>query len=153
MAKSPLSANGVVPLLTASDNQRWSIAAGSFATFQFNPQLRPNVQIQSAALLIEHYEDPTFSANRLAWQVGGGNVQAPAVMGSFSPDLVLGQDREAAVQWDVTRWMQDANAVNDLKLQIRNDDPTTQQTWIDQISLVVTYTGGEQQVFIPLLTR
>ncbi|MCG8349937.1 MAG: DUF1986 domain-containing protein, partial [Chloroflexales bacterium] len=52
MAKSPLSANGVVPLLTASDNQRWSIAAGSFATFQFNPQLRPNVQIQSAALLI-----------------------------------------------------------------------------------------------------
>jgi hypothetical protein len=148
-----LAADGTLALLTNSDNQRWSIAAGSFATFQFNPQLRPNATIQSVVLVIEHYEDPNFRTNRLIWQVGGGDVQAPAVAGSFSPDLLLGQTREAAVQWDVTRWMQDANAVNDLKLQIRNDDPTTRQTWLNQITLIVTYTGGQQQVFVPMLTR
>jgi hypothetical protein len=151
--KSQLSANGKVALITNSDDQWWNIMPGSFTVFQFNAQLPQNAAIKSVVLSIEHHEDAIFTSNRLMWQVGGGSLQSPSVTGSFSPGLLLGETREAAVQWDVTRWMQNAATVNDLKLQILNNDSMDQQTWIDQITLEVTYTGGERQVFVPLLMR
>ncbi|MCG8352693.1 MAG: S8 family serine peptidase, partial [Chloroflexales bacterium] len=151
--KRPLSADGKVVLITNSDDQWWTITPGFFSVFQFKPELPENATIKSVVLSIEHHEDAEFAPDRLIWQVGGGNLQSPQVAGSVTPELLLGESREAVAEWDVTRWVQNAAAVNDLKLQIRNDDSAEQQTWVDQITLVMTYTGGERQVFMPLLTR
>lgn len=128
-----------VGVVTASDDDRWEIAANSYTSFEFESALPAGAVIQTVKLFIEHSEDPGLAPAKLIWEVGQGDLQKPTIGHSQNPAL-LTADREMAVEWDITARINTPAQVAALKLLIRNSDASA-STWIDHLYLVVTYTG------------
>jgi hypothetical protein len=138
-AGKTLSQQGKVGVVQTSDNNRLSIGANSFVSFQFDQTVPTTATIVSVKLFVEHYEDTSMAANALTWQVGGGALSNPSVLASFTPTLLLGQAAEATASWDVTSVITTPAKANDLKFVLRNNDPNGRSTFVDRVHVVVQY--------------
>ena len=129
-----LAQEGKVASVTRSDDTRLEIESGQFLALQF-ASLANTGSIQNARLSIEHHEEGGFNSRGVVLQAGGGALTAPFVARDLIP-FTASSDR--VLDWDVTAWARDASRVNDLKLAVRNDDPTGKKIRIDQVTLTVT---------------
>jgi hypothetical protein len=135
-----LSADGKVYMVTASDNQCWETEAGHTTIYQFQATVPNGATVRSATLHVEHYEEADITANAIRWEVGGGALTGPRVLGGFTPATLIDEAREARIAWDVTAWIDSTAKANDLKFIVRNNDPNGKKTKVDHITLVVIYT-------------
>jgi hypothetical protein len=132
-----LAASGEVSIVNAVDGERAEIAAGSFASYQFQ-RVPANVVIRSATVHVRHFEEEGFAPGKLAWRVAGGTLRSPTTLTQRIPAVLSGELSEATVPWDVSGTINSVTRVNILKFVARNND-LSESTMIDRVHVVVTH--------------
>ncbi len=125
-----------------SDDVRVEVGKGHFMSFQFDAGVPAGATVQSVKIYVEHHEETRISPNSIVWQVGSGVLNAPTVLQSIDAVLLLGDQNEATVAWDVTQWINTAVLANDVKFVVRNNTSNARKTRIDRVYVNVTYSTG-----------
>ena len=111
-----------------------------FTSLRFDQVVPAGATITSVRIFVEHYEEDSFGANGLRWDVGTGALQSPAVLGSTLAPINEGASLETTDVWDVSSLITTPAGVNDMKLIIRNQDILEQKkTFTDHVYVVVDY--------------
>ena len=136
-----LVADGKLYLVQQGDDDWMDVEGGFFMTAQFGATVPTSATIQSVKVHVEHHEIEGIAPNSVEWRIGGGTLSSPNVLGSTSPTLLIGEQNEATVEWDVTTWINSATKANDLKFVVNNRDPNAVKAMIDHVYVEVTYIG------------
>lgn len=134
-----LLADGKVSVIQSSDNVRADVEAGYSLSLAFEANVPAGATIVSVRVHVEHHEEQGFPSTGLGWQVGGGSLTGPTVLGTTSPAVLSGERNEATVAWDVTSWIDTSTKANELRFVVRNDAKNAKKTRLDQTWVVVEY--------------
>lgn len=139
--KEKLLVRDKIPAVLASDNTRLETEQRSYTCYRFtDPSIPAEAVIVSAVVVIEHFEDPSFTKGKLVWSVGTGWPSRPEVWASIEAPVRPGQSGEATDSWDVTSAVNTAEKVNSLQVQVQNNnDIGPRSTSIDYIYAIVEW--------------
>ena len=139
--KEKLSAKDKIPIVLASDDERFETLPHSYTCYRFSdPSIPDGAAIISVVVFIEHFEDPSFTKDKLAWSVGTGWPIRPAVWAAIEAPVRQGQGSEAIDSWDVTSAVETAEKINSFQFQVRNNDTAgPRKTSIDYIYAIVEW--------------
>jgi VCBS repeat-containing protein len=138
--KQKLSAKDKIPAILASDDNRLQTEPHSYSCYRFtNPSIPDGATIVSVVVIVEHFEDPSFTNGKLEWSVGTGWPSKPEVWAAIEAPVRQGQSSKAIDSWDVTSAVETAEKVNSLQFQIQNNDAGPRKTSLDYIYVVVRW--------------
>ncbi len=139
--KEKLLAKDKIPIVLASDDERFETLPHSYTCYRFSdPSIPDGAAIISVVVFIEHFEDPSFTKDKLAWSVGTGWPTKPAVWAAIEAPVRQGQGSEAIDSWDVTSAVETAEKINSFQFQVQNNDTAgPRKTSIDYIYAVVEW--------------
>jgi hypothetical protein len=132
---------GELEKVAESDNEWLVVDANSWTSFAFAPDVPAGATIQQVRVVVEHHEDFNTPYEDIIWEVGGGPLDAPAIVDSTPVVIFTTFGNDKVHEWDVTTWFQTSESVNDLKLVVRNLT-LDKRTSLDQVTVVVTYVPG-----------
>jgi len=136
-----LSADGKTGIVQSSDDNWWETSFGSYTSYEFsNVSIPAGAVITSVAVYVEHFEEERFGQGKLEWAIGTGWPTKPVVWASINAPVYEGQTHEAVDSWDVASFVDTAEKINSLQLQIKNNDNVARRkTFVDYIYVVVKY--------------
>jgi len=139
--KEKLSAKDRIPAVLTSDDKRLETQPLSYTCYRFtNPLIPHEAAIVSVIVIIEHFEDPSFTKGKLTWSVGTGWPSRPEIWASIEAPVRQGDNSEATDSWDITSIANTADKVNSIQVQVLNNEAVGQRkTSIDYIYAVVEW--------------
>jgi len=139
--KEKSSAKDKIPLVQSTDDQRLETVPRSYTCYVFSdPSIPEGATIISVVVFVEHFEDPSFTQNKLTWSVGTGWPSRPAVWASIEAPVRPGQSGEATDSWDVTSAVETAEKANSFQFQVQNNETASaRKTSVDYIYAVVEW--------------
>jgi hypothetical protein len=136
-----LSANNETDIISASDDKRQEINPNSYVSYDFSDVTIPaGVKIKSVIIYVEHYEQNQFPSGKLLWNIGTGWPQKPETWISTNAPIRLGTEGDSLDCWDVTSFIETADKLKSMQLQIENKNTTTlKKSFVDRIYAIVEW--------------
>jgi chemotaxis protein histidine kinase CheA len=125
----------------SSDNNRRQTSVGSKISYDFSGISIPaNAVIRSVVLFVEHFEEERFAKGKLEWSIGTGWPGRPVVWALMKAPVYEGESRESVDAWDITSFVNTAEKINSLQLQIKNNNNVANgKTFVDYAYVVIKY--------------
>ena len=139
--KLTASGGGTNDVVQSSDNNRWKTSVGSYISYEFSDiSIGGNAAISSVILFVEHFEEERFAEGKLEWAIGTGWPGKPVVWAAMKAPVHQGESSEAIDAWDITSFVNTAEKINSLQLQIKNNNNVANgKTLVDYAYVVIEY--------------
>jgi len=115
--------------------------SGSYTVYDLSDISIPaDAKITTVVVFIEHYEEERYVSGKLKWAIGKGWPENPKVWVSTNAPVHKSESYEVLDTWDVTSFVDTAEKVNSLQIQITNNqDAGRAKTFVDYIYVLVRW--------------
>ena len=91
-------------------------------------------------IYVEHHEQEQFPSGKLKWNIGAGWPEQPQVLFSIDAQIRNARQDDIVDVWDVTTFVDTAEKLESLQLQIANEDNTSgRKVFVDHVYAVVQW--------------